>query len=187
MRYKILLLFFVIIAISVNLFSQDISNRNQNKIPDAKLKIAVRQKEDGNLGKAIHILQLDCWQGECTLTSVTLNQCWNFFGDVFYPVIQISSTREGTLKVKNLGDRLEISEVVTDLGGESNCTYLFGFALDRSLNFTNKVTSFSGGFIKHSELANRVITIEYVPFIGIGVIVELDCNTVGVPAVDTTK
>src|SRR5262245_61625081 len=84
-------------------------------IPDANLRVAVRQKEDGKLGKSLHIVHLSCWQGDCSLTWLTLNQCTATVDGkaAFPPKIERSSTREGTLQVFALGDVLEVKE--TDL------------------------------------------------------------------------
>src|SRR3989338_5120289 len=45
------------------------------RVPNASLKVTVRQKEDGVLGKGLHVFHLLCWDGQCGLTALSLNQC----------------------------------------------------------------------------------------------------------------
>ena len=47
----------------------------QPKIPNGNLRVTVQQKEDGKTDKGLHLLELSCWDGQCSLTSVSLNQC----------------------------------------------------------------------------------------------------------------
>ena len=49
-----------------------------DNIPNAKLSITVQQKVEGEIDKGFHILVLSCWNGNCSLSSVSLNQCWEF-------------------------------------------------------------------------------------------------------------
>ena len=50
------------------------STQSRQAVPDLTLRVGVRQKEDGKLDKGIHILTLQCRDGQCSLTSVSVNQ-----------------------------------------------------------------------------------------------------------------
>ena len=78
----------------------------QEKIPDALLRVTVRQKEDGKIDKGLHMMTLICRRGECSLKSVSINQCGksvtNFLGGKSAPiVVETSSTESGNLRVTN--------------------------------------------------------------------------------------
>lgn len=154
----------------------------QRSVPDLTLRVGVRQKEDGKLDKGVHILTLECRGGQCSLTSVSLNQCSTSpLGTPTFPaVVQVSSTRAGTLTVTNLGTVLKVEENFGDIGGSGTNTFLFGYEI-RGIPI---LRSFSGGFAKHSVILNRIITVEYVPFANsIQAAVALDCPVL-VPGID---
>lgn len=157
---------------------------SQTRVPNLTLRVAVRQKEDGRLGKEVHILTLQCVAGDCWLTSVSLNQCGqSALGTPAFPVVvEMSSTRDGRLRVTNLGDKLEVEELATDIGGEASNAFLFGYELSSDGSVAG-LTSFSGGFVKHSAVLNKVITVEYVPFRRLMQAIKLDCPVL-VPGVD---
>lgn len=143
-------------------------------IPDVDVEVAVHQKEDGKIGKSIHVLQLKCKSGSCWLMSFSLNQCaavW-LTTPTFPLVFEASSTADGGLTVTRNGDTLKVEEVTYDIGGVANNTYLFGFD---KLDGLPTLTSFSGGFVKHSTILNKVISVEYVPVRGAITAVSLDC------------
>jgi hypothetical protein len=48
---------------------------SSDSIPNANLRVTVQQKEDGKINKGFHVLELSCWDGQCSLSSVSLNQC----------------------------------------------------------------------------------------------------------------
>jgi hypothetical protein len=168
-RFRILVATLLICHATARGISDEVS-----AIPDLRLRVAVRQKENGKIDKGIHILTLDCVSGDCWLTSVSLNQCSDGpLGKAAFPVVvDISSTKDGRLKVTNLGDTLKVEERATDIAGESTNTFLFGY---RMIGDWANLTSFSGGFVKHSSLLNRVITVEYVPYRRLMQAVPLDC------------
>lgn len=158
------------------------------RIPNASLEVTVRQKEEGKLGKGLHFFHLLCWEGECSLTTLSLNQCGPAGSGkpAFFPKIERTSTREGNLKVTKLGDVLQVQQVNVDIGGESTTTLRFGYALSSSSTLANRLLAFSGGFVKSSEILKRVITVELVPLIGAFHEVPLDCAVL-LPGVDARK
>ena len=152
-------------------------------IPDVNLRVAVRQKEDGKLGKSLHIVHLSCWQGDCALTWLTLNQCTAAVDGkaAFHPKIERSSTREGTLQVLALGDVIEVKETDPDV----TTTLRIGYK-KRGVGRATQVTSFSGGFVKQSDILGKVITVEYIPFLGAYSAMKLDCAVL-LPGVDPSN
>jgi hypothetical protein len=38
-------------------------------IPNASLRVTVQQKEEGKITKGFHVLELSCWEGNCSLSS----------------------------------------------------------------------------------------------------------------------
>jgi hypothetical protein len=91
------------------------------RAPNASLEVTVRQKEEGKLDKGLHLFHLLCWDGECSLTALSLNQCGPAGSGkpAFYPKIERTSTREGNLKVSHLGNLLHVQGTNVDIGGIS--------------------------------------------------------------------
>jgi hypothetical protein len=128
------------------------------------LRVTVQQKEDNKLNAGLHVITLTCQNGVCELDSISLNQCGKspVTGNSSFPVVaERSSTTDGNLLVTNLGDVLLVEERVSDVGGASTHTSRFGYRQNPT-----RLTSFSGGFVKHSVLLKRIITVEYVPLSG---------------------
>jgi len=152
----------------------------QSNIPNALLEITIRQSEGGKVERGLHMLQLSCWNGQCELTTLTLNQCWSPSDrkQGFFPKIVRVSTQDGNLQVTRQGNVLVVREVGVDVGGDYVTTLRFGFepASKTDLEVRN-LTSFSGGFVKNSAILKRVITVDYVALEGDGLFqpVELDC------------
>ena len=102
----------------------------KQNIPDAKLRVTVQQKVSGKLNPALHMQELLCFNGECSLTSITLNDCRPSpvsNGMASPVVIERSSTREGNLKVTNEGDTLVVIETGFDIGGDYVTTQRFKY------------------------------------------------------------
>lgn len=186
---KPLLLATVAILI-VALLTSSHAEATELTMPDLTLRVAVRQKEDGKVAKGIHILTLQCASGDCSLTSVSMNQCGeNFFLEApsFPVVVEVSSTRDGTLRVTQLGNTLKVEERASDIGGVATNNFLFGYELFDGIGGPSaRLTSFSGGFVKHSTLLNNVITVEYVPFRRLVQAAKLDC-AVRLPGLDLSE
>jgi hypothetical protein len=164
------------------------SDRTSAKqIPDAKLMVSARGSESGKVTNTIYFFTLECERGECNLMTLKFNQCMGGANGFSYPEFFRSSTKEGTLTVNNLGNQLEVSETSTDGVGTTKGNYLFGYSLNHVLQFAGKVTSFSGGWIMTLPYLKEVQTIKFVPFVGSGVYLHLDCNTIMLFGVDTTR
>ncbi|MCI0419056.1 MAG: hypothetical protein L0312_07530 [Acidobacteria bacterium] len=150
-------------------------------IPNARLRVAVQQREGGKLDRSLHVLELICLDS-CFLTKVTLNRCWEGInGEAsFTPVVEHSSTWEGNLKVRAERKTLIVEETGADIGGSYTNNFRFGYRPDSVI--AHELTSFSGGFVKHSEIAKKVITVEYVPLPKPWQVLKLDCG-VGLPGV----
>ncbi len=149
------------------------------QIPNVNFEIAVRQKEEGKLRQGYHVLNLLCWNNSCSLTWLTLNQC---VGNVFYPKIERHTTDDGELKVVDLGDVLLVEQRAADFGGISLTNLRLGYKYDKAtkpygntIGLITQLTSFSGGFVKQSEAAQQVLTVEYVPLRGLDNRVNFDC------------
>jgi hypothetical protein len=161
--------------------------QSSKTIPDCVLEIAVRMRSGGKLDKGIHNLKLVCSEGECQLTTLSLNQCGTIGSgaSAFYPRIETKTTVEGNLSVQRNGNTLQVIERGSDFGGVYTTTLLFGFAPGSgSGSVVTELTSFSGGFVKNSEILKQVITSEYEPLKGRNRILQLDCGVLlpGLPS-----
>jgi len=153
------------------------SAMQRSRVPNAILEVTIQQKEGQQVGKGLHLLQLFCRDGDCSLTTLSLNQCGEL-GDgtrAFYPKIGRTSTREGNLVVNVSADVLVIKETDEDSGGDYVTTLRIGFERDAAGGPATKITSFTGGFVKNSTLLKKVITVEYVPLKGVASAIRLDC------------
>ena len=152
----------------------------QRTVPNASLEFTIQQKDAQRTEKGFHFLRLFCWDGECSLTILTLNQCGPSSSGTlgFYPGIARTSTREGNLEVTTQGNVLVTKETGRDIGGDYVTTLRIGFERPPQGTTATLVTSFSGGFVKNSNLLKKVITVEYVPLLqGHGLQpVRLDCD-----------
>ena len=157
----------------------------QTNIPDAHIEVTVQQREDGRLERGLHLLDLSCWDAQCSLTSVSLNQC-GASGEgkrAFYPKVQRSSTLEGNLSVRNLGNTLVVKETGSDFGGDYVKTFRFEYEVPEKGSVATRLIGFTGGFIKNSAVLKTVLTIEYVPLPKRHQVVTLDCGVL-LPGVD---
>ena len=154
------------------------ANAVDSQIPNASLKVTVRQLQDGNLEKGFHILELSCWAGDCLLTSITLNTCVESGTGkkAFYPGVQRSSTREGNLVVTDSGNTLLVKETGSDIGGNYTNNFRFQYDPPKKGDMITRLHGFSGGFVKNSIILEKVITVEYIPIKGISQILSLDCG-----------
>ena len=139
-------------------------------VPNGIIDVTVRQKEDGKIGKSYHLLNLFCWEGDCSLTWVSLNQC---LGGAGYPKVERTSTREGNLHVTEAGGMLRIKQTMETGTGLVDTTLRIGY--EKAGGVMAWPTSFSGGFVKESALLDKVITVEYVPLKGVSNKVTMDC------------
>jgi hypothetical protein len=162
--------------------------------PNGTLTIGYRQLLDGSLSKAVYYATLTCYDGDCTMTTVTLNQCLPTpFGteEAFIPKVERSSTSDGNLSVRMRDDNRLI---ITETNGETIYTYHFTFAYreDKDLAtllkskqtrfFAEKqaVQHFTGGAIKDSTAMAKIISWELValknPGKGVWPVIEPACK-----------
>jgi uncharacterized protein YqiB (DUF1249 family) len=187
MRWRCL----VIVAVLMQLFSSNFTYA-QPSVPNGTLTVAYRQLSDGELSKSVHQLQLSCWDGTCSLTTLTLNQCTDLSdGRFFYPKVERSSTPEGNLSVRLQGDTVLIAE---QKHSETTFRYRFEYTIKsderlqkglnlRSNKFFGDLTGFSGAAVKNSTILGQGISWDLVPLQGRFPRVKLDCDVTldGVP------
>lgn len=156
-----------------------------DSIPNAHLSVTVQQKEDGKIDKGFHILELSCWDGNCSLSSVSLNQCGEsgLGKKAFYPKVQYSATWMGNLKVRNVGNSLVVQETGSDIGGDYVNNLRFDYEPVGKDKIVNRLIGFSGGFVKNSAILKKALTIEYVPLTKANQVMKLDCDVL-LPGID---
>jgi len=154
-------------------------------IPNANLRVTVQQKEEGKINKGFHLLELFCMDGNCSLSSVSVNQCAEsgFGKQAFYPRVQYSATSMGNLIVRNEGSSLVVQETGTDMFGDYINNLRFDYESVEKDKIINRLIGFSGGYIKNSSILKKVFTIEYVPLPEANQIVKLDCEVL-LPGID---
>jgi hypothetical protein len=156
-----------------------------DNIPDANLRVAVQQRDEGKLSKGLHLLELSCTGGQCSLSTVSLNQCMELSPGkkAFYPKAQYSATWMGNLKVRNTGKTFVVEETGFDIAGSYVNNFQFDYAAAGKGNVVYRLIGFSGACLKNSAILKKVITIEYVPLPKDYQIIELDCG-VQLPGID---
>lgn len=161
---------------------------SSESIPNTNLQVTVQQKEEGKLSKGFHVLELNCWQGNCSLSTVTVNQCFESGAGkkAFYPKVQYSSTWIGNLKVKNEGKSLVVQETGSDMFGDYVNNLRFDYQSTGKNEIVTKLIGFSGGYVKNSLLLKKVITTDYVPLQKANQVMKLDCDVL-LPGVDKMR
>lgn len=155
-----------------------------DSIPNTYLRVTVQQKEDEKIDKGFHILELSCWDGNCSLSSVSLNQCGESGSGKksFYPKTQHSATWMGNLKVRKEGSSLIVQESGDQLG-DYVVNLRFDYEPVGKDKIINRLIGFSGGFIKNSAITKEVLAIEYVPLTKAYQAMKLDCDVL-LPGID---
>jgi hypothetical protein len=170
--------FGIVLVTSCSLYAQE------RKIPDAHLEVTIQQKEDGKLARGFHLLELSCWDGQCSLQVLTLNQCIQLSDETaFYPKVQHWSTQDRNLTVHNEGNTLVVEVRGSDVGGDYVTSYRFEYDPPAKGTPATRLVGFSGAFVKNSIVLKKVITVEYVPLPKASQIVTLDCGVM-LPGVD---
>ena len=156
-----------------------------DNIPFAYLRVAVQQKTEGKLEKGFHVLELVCSEGQCSLSTVSLNQCVQSGSGkrAFYPKVQHSTTWMGNLKVRNEGNSIVVQEIGSDMFGDYVNNLRFDYQMVGKGEIANRLVGFSGGYVKNSALLKKVITTEYVPLPKDNQVVKLDCDVL-LPGID---
>ncbi len=149
-----------------------------DNIPNANLCVTVQQREEGKINKGFHILDLSCWDGNCSLSSVSLNQCMESGSGekVFYPKVQYSTTWMGNLKVSHEGNSLVVQETGSDIGGDYVVNLRFDYKPVGKDKIVNRLIGFSGGYVKNSVILKKVLTTDYVPLPKANQVMKLDCG-----------
>lgn len=163
--------------------------RAQQRVPDTLLRVTVQQREKGKLNSALHMQELRCSNGQCSLTSITLNSCRPSpvsSGLASPVIIESSSTVRGNLKVAQEGYTLVVIETGVDLAGDYVTTQRFKYENPRPGEVVNKLIGYSGGFVKNSIIAQQVITVDFAPLEGTYKEVKLACP-LGLPGLDVLK
>lgn len=160
--------------------------------PNGTLTVAYRQMEQGKLSESVHQVELSCWDGRCSLSSLTLNQCLpSSDGPAFFPKVQRSSTEEGDLIVRVIeAGTLEAEESMDGARflyrfsyQERNDSTLAKLVQLSSARFFTGVTGFSGSVIKNSDVLGKIISWDMSPLKGAFAFVEAKCKFMlnGVP------
>jgi hypothetical protein len=147
------------------------SSAQSSPLQDFELELAMRQRVNGKLEEAVHLVQLSCERGECQLTSVTLNQC--FLG-AFYPKLERASTRDGSLSVSMTGGVIVARETGWALG-QYTTTFRFNVKRRGPNARSLMVTAFSGAYVKDSTELGKVITSDYIAVQNGGETLSLAC------------
>jgi hypothetical protein len=161
----------------------------QQRMPDTHLQVTVQQKVKGKISPELHLQELLCFNGKCSLTTITFGSCRSspVSGNTASPVVlERSSTIEGNLKVTKEGEILVVVETGADVGGNYVTSQRFAYEKPRDGRIIRKLIGYSGGSVKNSIVAQQVITIEYVPLRGSFQEVTLGCP-LGLPGVDVSK
>jgi len=156
-----------------------------DNIPNATLCVTVQQRETGKINKGFHVLELSCWDRNCFLSSVTLNQCFESGSgqQAFYPKVQYSSTWMGNLRVRNEGNSLIVQETGSDIGGDYITNLRFDYEPAGKDKIVTRLIGFSGGYVKNSVILKKVLTTDYVPLPEANQVIKLDCGVL-LPGID---
>lgn len=156
-----------------------------DSIPNARLQVTVQQKEDGKINEGYHILELSCWDNQCSLSSVSLNQCGELGSGkkAFYPKVQYSATWMGNLKVRSAGKSLIVQVTGNDIFGDYVINLRFDYEPVGKDKIIYRLVGFSGGYVKNSALLKKVLTIEYIPLPKASQVIKLDCDVL-LPGID---
>lgn len=181
--YRLLLgllsnLFFI--TISVFIISET-NGADFKELPNGQLVVAYQQLSEGKLSESIHEISLLCISGQCSMTTLTVNQCWDApEGKSFFPKIERTSTDEGNLIVIAIEQGvIEVEERYS----ASTFKYRFKYTTKADSSFSARVgirgnlwfkdlIGFSGAVVKQSDILNKVMSWDCVPLKGRWVAVE---------------
>jgi len=157
----------------------------QVPVPNASLRVTVQQKDEGKVAPGFHVLELSCWDGACSLSTVSLNKCGTSGSGrpAFYPKVQYATTWGKSLRVHNEGNTLVVQETGADIGGDYVNNLRFTYDRPREGSIASRLIGFSGGFVKNSVILQRTLTVQYVPLQHAHQVVTLDCGVL-LPGLD---
>ena len=169
-----------LITISVFIISETYG-ADFKELPNGNLVVAYQQLSEGKLSESIHEISLLCVSGQCSMTTLTVNQCWDApEGKSFSPKIERTSTDEGNLIVIAIEQGvIEVEERYS----ASTFKYRFKYTTRADPSFSARVgirgnlwikdlTEFSGAAVKQSDILKKVISWECVPLKGTFVAVK---------------
>jgi hypothetical protein len=164
--------------LSVLLLVTPAAASSSDSIPDATLRVAAQQRVEGKIVKGFHVLELSCRDGNCSLSTVSLNQCEESEPgkQAFYPKSQYSSTVIGNLKARNEGKSIVVQETGGDLFGNYVYDLRFDYEPSRDDKVIIRLTGFSGNYVKNSPAVNKVFKFDYVPLPKASQVMKLDCG-----------
>lgn len=150
----------------------------QSPVPNANLSVTVQQKTEGKVDPGLHLLELSCSEGACSLSTVSLNQCGTSGSGkpAFYPKVQYSTTWGKSLRVHNEGSTLVVQQTGADVGGDYVNNLRFAYAPVREGGIASRLIGFSGGFVKNSVILKQTLTVQYVPLPQAHQVMPLDCG-----------
>ncbi len=150
------------------------------ELTNLKLTVAARQKEEGKIAKTLHQFTLDCFQGRCSLEVISFNQCqMNSFTGVEDSIIKVERWGDNELRVTPSESSSEAKSIVVELspfvaGGRASIKLRFDYTRLEPKG-ASKITNFTGGYTKDSEILKRVVVVEYIPLRGQMSSIRLDC------------
>lgn len=151
---------------------------SSDSIPDANLRVAAQRRAEGKITEGFHVLELSCRDGNCSLSTVSLNQCEETAHGkrAFYPQVQYSSTLIGNLKAKNEGKSIVVQETGGDMFGTYEYNLRFDYEPSGDGKSISRLTGFSGSYVKNAPAVNKVFKFDYVPLTKAGQVIKLDCG-----------
>ena len=161
-------IFFLLISV---LFATD--SYGGESLPDVSLTVATRFSENSAWGNEIDVLTLNCFEENCELITLVLNKCISLSDGekVQTPFAYTTSTRSGVLQVHRVGNALHVEK----FGGPSGITRKFIFEFIPGSLMATKLKSFSGAYVKNSDILGKTISAELIPLKGNYQIIEIDC------------
>jgi hypothetical protein len=133
--------------------------------PNGSLTVAYRQLTEGELSEGVHHISLSCSDGQCSITTLSLNQC---VGEVFYPQVGRTSTEEGTLWLKETANgELSAEEKYSGATFKYRFTYkvrqgpeLSNMTRTKQTRWFGDLTGFSGAVVKDSSILGKLIPLK---------------------------
>ena len=155
-----LLIAFILIAI---LLVTTKDSQAEILIPSGEITITYKQVHDGKISEGYHELRLACFNKQCSLRTVTLNQCWGMdpIGRWSFATVQESSTNAGNLKIISAERGALVLEERT---GGAILVYRFSYSLNQQGQLSHdSLRDFSGGASKNSDILGQVLTWQLIP------------------------
>jgi hypothetical protein len=131
------------------------------------------------------LLRLFCDDGNCRLSTLSLQSCADTsFGKKARTLSYVwASTAEGNLKVRNEGHTLIVQENGTDMGGDYVTTLRLDYEPVGAGGIVSRLKSFSGGFVKNSNILKKTITEQFIALPNPYQVVEMGCGIM-LPGID---